>query len=613
MKFSTLTLFLAFISITLLKAQVRLNVQGDARITGSVVELIKPSDPGHILNLSSSGTAMDINATTDLYLNSGGNINLDANNPTGRVGVGTANPLTKFHVVGGRLRLSTLGNDNRYIDLRTDGSILDISPVGADLLIDPGANHLLLATQSGGVGIGSGPPPAKKLDVHGEVIFRDENKIGIFHSSGANAFFSFENNGGTAGADVGYFNNTTDQYFFINTPGGNFGEFTILNNGHVGIGTLTPTAKLQVIGEEIKCSSDAGPQLTLTDLTEDNSFQIQYSNTDDKLFFNYLSASNTNNNVLTIDGDADRVSVNTPIATTTFWVRHDNGGTFSGDGFGMVNNTSGENWEFFVEEDGNLSLWASLGLPMGSFDNLSGNYVASSDRKLKRDIKQLSRQQLQKINQLRPVTYHFKERRNQRPVYGLIAQEVQEVYPDLVVNSARDEDGNSVLGVSYTELIPVLIAGMQEQQAIIEQQEHTIAELEGEVKYTMSEQAKKVTALEDKVNKLTNLVNRLLADQSDSPDSSHVLPLEQKATLSPAQPNPFHQQTVIKYFIPASAKDAYLQVTAADGKVLGKVTIRESGKGQVTIQANAYPAGNYFYSLVLDGEVLETQQMVLTR
>lgn len=101
--------------------------------------------------------------------------------------------------------------------------------------------------------------------------------------------------------------------------------------------------------------------------------------------------------------------------------------------------------------------------------------------------------------------------------------------------------------------------------------------------------------------------------QTEDTGNNYTLPLQQKATLAPNQPNPFHQQTVIKYFIPAGAGNAYLQVTAADGSLLGKVDIRGSGAGQVTIQANAYPAGNYFYSLVVDGEVVGTRQMVLTR
>jgi hypothetical protein len=37
------------------------------------------------------------------------------------------------------------------------------------------------------------------------------------------------------------------------------------------------------------------------------------------------------------------------------------------------------------------------------------------------------------------------------------------------------------------------------------------------------------------------------------------------------------------------------------------------GKGQVTIKASSYPADTYYYSLILDGEVIETKRMVLTK
>ena len=70
---------------------------------------------------------------------------------------------------------------------------------------------------------------------------------------------------------------------------------------------------------------------------------------------------------------------------------------------------------------------------------------------------------------------------------------------------------------------------------------------------------------------------------------------------------------LIDYYIPIGYQDAKIRVTSADGKDLGVVDILEDGPGQITIQTNAYPAGTYYYSLVLDGEVFETKRMVLTR
>jgi hypothetical protein len=65
--------------------------------------------------------------------------------------------------------------------------------------------------------------------------------------------------------------------------------------------------------------------------------------------------------------------------------------------------------------------------------------------------------------------------------------------------------------------------------------------------------------------------------------------------------------------VPENVQDAKIQITGMDGQVLGKLNITEAGDGQLTIKAGTYPAGTYFYSLVLDGQVFETKRMVLTR
>lgn len=113
-------------------------------------------------------------------------------------------------------------------------------------------NDIRLSIKSdGNVGVGT-PFPQSLLHIDGgELILEEENRLGILRSTGPNAFLSFQNNGNTAGADFGYFNDETDRYFFINTPGGSFGELTIRNNGAVGIGTLTELAnyKMNVDGD----------------------------------------------------------------------------------------------------------------------------------------------------------------------------------------------------------------------------------------------------------------------------------------------------------------------------------------------------------------------------
>ena len=58
---------------------------------------------------------------------------------------------------------------------------------------------------------------------------------------------------------------------------------------------------------------------------------------------------------------------------------------------------------------------------------------------------------------LKPSTYHFKKDDAKQPIsYGFIAQELQEVYPDLV---SKPVDGS--MGVNYEGLIPVTVSAIK--------------------------------------------------------------------------------------------------------------------------------------------------------
>jgi hypothetical protein len=65
-----------------------------------------------------------------------------------------------------------------------------------------------------------------------------------------------------------------------------------------------------------------------------------------------------------------------------------------------------------------------------------------------------------KLEQLRPVTFKLKSDAKGTRQYGLIAEEVAKVYPELVI---RDENGR-IDGVRYDELAPMLLNEMQQQQ-----------------------------------------------------------------------------------------------------------------------------------------------------
>ncbi|TAL60922.1 MAG: hypothetical protein EPN88_15290 [Bacteroidetes bacterium] len=90
--------------------------------------------------------------------------------------------------------------------------------------------------------------------------------------------------------------------------------------------------------------------------------------------------------------------------------------------------------------------------------------INTSDIRLKENISDLS-YGLKEVLSLRPVSFYWKNNTDREKKIGLIAQEVQGVVNE-AVKVGNDE--NQTLGLNYSELIPVLIKGIQEQQRQIE-------------------------------------------------------------------------------------------------------------------------------------------------
>ena len=74
---------------------------------------------------------------------------------------------------------------------------------------------------------------------------------------------------------------------------------------------------------------------------------------------------------------------------------------------------------------------------------------------------------------LKPVTFHYKSDNTNRPEFGLIAEEVAEVNPDLVV---RDENGE-IYTVRYDAVNAMLLNEFLKEHKKIEEQAATIADL----------------------------------------------------------------------------------------------------------------------------------------
>jgi hypothetical protein len=102
--------------------------------------------------------------------------------------------------------------------------------------------------------------------------------------------------------------------------------------------------------------------------------------------------------------------------------------------------------------------------------------VLASSERYKTQIRALE-SETAKVQQLRPVTFHLKSDPEGAKQYGLIAEEVDKIYPALVIRNDKGE----IEGVRYDELTPILLKELQTQHQALVAQQKRYADLERQV------------------------------------------------------------------------------------------------------------------------------------
>jgi hypothetical protein len=194
----------------------------------------------------------------------------------------------------------------------------------------------------------------------------------------------------------------------------------------------------------------------------------------------YLKASNDGNYVNSTGTFHEMYS--TAAGTEVLIVRA-NSGSYTGDALFVDVNRNTTNNSFFPINYYNrvTSTYRFRVADSGNVTNTNNSYGSISDIKLKENIVDAT-PKLEKLNQVRIVNYNLIGEEQKQ--IGVIAQELQQIFPSMVDDSPdKDKDGND-LGtttkqVKYSVFVPMLIKAMQEQQALIENLTTRLNALEG--------------------------------------------------------------------------------------------------------------------------------------
>lgn len=341
----------------------------------------------------------------------------------GQTAIGMNSPTGMLNVSDRLGSLNNAGldvtNASILIGTASDGLAFDanqIEVIGTGLHLNFNSpEDLYLVNGGGSVGIGNSAP-ATKLDITGTGWQFRLNNTG---AGGGDWYMGASQASWAAGGD---------KFLISPNNGSGNAEFAITGGGLVGVGLTNPSDKFHVY-------ADAGQ-------------------------------------------DAMRVQVG---GTTRFRI-HDNGGVSIGS------NTTTTAAGLYVHAETNINGICrpntngafSLGTPTRRWSIVwaANGTIQTSDLRLKKNIETLD-YGLDKVLNMRPVRYDWKAQPDSAQHLGFIAQEMQEVVPE-VVQGGEDED--APLGVKYSELIPVLVKAVQEQQAQIDAQQQEIEKLKAEIK-----------------------------------------------------------------------------------------------------------------------------------
>ncbi len=231
---------------------------------------------------------------------------------------------------------------------------------------------------------------------------------------------------------------------------------------------------------------------------------------------------------------------------------------------------------------------------------ITGGLSFVSDRKFKTDIKE-EENIMSKIMLLKPKNYLFDIVKNKNMAlsnklqHGLISQEVEEVFPELVqealapgTSTNKNEDGKPVAykGLNYIGFIPMLIKGLQEQQLQIEDLKKQLE--------TKSANNTLVLTEKNSVNLPAEIENKAFG-------------------LSQNTPNPFSEKTTISYSLPTDITKAILGVFDLNGKMLLQFNLQSGKNQQIQVNGNTLGAGMYIYSIIADGQEVISKRMILTK
>jgi len=434
--------------------------------TTGLYERLRIDSSGNVgIGISNPDSVIEANITTS---GSGANNNT-AGSSVGVGSSGTTQPILGMRWTGAsHVGISGSAFSTQIVNDTANSNAFEMYTTGATpLVFGTNATERMRISSSGSVGIGTSSP-STKLHLGGtaplDSIIRQDSTV-----SGTNWEIGER--------EAGKWQIWEDDSDSV--------VATFMSSGSVGIGTSSPDVALDVIG-----TTTSGIRLKSLE-TASNGFNIYNNSTTDTAtlnnFYNGPMVFATNNTERMRIDSSGNLLVGVSAASAKLEVGKAANGSESDADFNITTGGyTGHHWldanAYYIGQNS-----AIRSLRIYSYAETAGVNLAAggtswgtfSDERLKYDVEPIENA-LESLSNLRTVKYRLEDvdAPDSQKKLGLIAQDLVGVLDEVIDPLKRTGDETEYMSVRYTEMVPVLVKAIQEQQTLIESLTTRIAALE---------------------------------------------------------------------------------------------------------------------------------------
>jgi len=281
---------------------------------------------------------------------------------------------------------------------------------------------------------------------------------------------------------------------------------SVTTAGNVGIGGATSLSSALTVGDDDSTDSGATKEIRLgyrSDSARSAVIEKERNYASNQAPLHIRSSTGGSNSPIIFHTDSSgenaRIDINgnllvgqTASGASRVEIK---GASNTSTGYSLFCRNSDSTLSFYVRNDGIINVGQDGNSPYNYSVSGRDLYVdsagtvgyLSSTRESKANIESLS--DISWLYNLSPVSFNYREKDEetssytdqvvQETEYGFIADEVEQVHPNLCFYDLDEEGNQTLAGVTYRKLIPVLTKAIQEQQAMIETLQAQVAELQG--------------------------------------------------------------------------------------------------------------------------------------